>query len=226
MTKSLKEITARADKLYYERDDLEGVRESIELLKAAADDYEALWRMARAHFFLGQEALVKEQSREHHGAGVEAGRRAVRDSQERVEGHFWLGVNLALLAGLERPFNALRHALQARGALKRAVALNPAYHSAGPLRVLARLEANLPRLLGGGQARARSHFEEAIRLAPSNTVTRLYFAELLLECGDTKRARKELETIIATPMNPAWAFEIKRDRIRAVEIMQKSDAQN
>jgi tetratricopeptide (TPR) repeat protein len=220
MSKTLKEITALADKLYGGRENLEGVRRSLELLVAAAGDYEALWRMSRAHFFLGQEAKDKDEARSHHRAGIDSGRRAARASRQSVEGHFWLGVNLALLAQLEKPFGAVRHALRAKRALKRAAALDPSYHSAGPLRVLARLEAKLPSLLGGGIKRARPHFEEAIRLSPSNTVTRIYFAEALLECGDTAHAREELETILATPSNVAWAFEIRRDQTRALEIMQ------
>jgi tetratricopeptide (TPR) repeat protein len=220
MSKTSKEITAAADKLYYERERLDGVRRSIELLHAAYDDYEALWRGARAHFFLGQEAHDCLEARAHYLSGIDAGKKAVRAFDESVEGHFWLGVNLALLAQLENPFRALRHVLQAGRKLRRAVSLNPAYHAGGPLRVLARLESKLPRLLGGGAERARAHFEEAIRLAPSNTVTRLYFAELLLERGDTARAGKELEAILAIPFDPAWAFEIKRDQARAREILR------
>jgi hypothetical protein len=220
MSKTSKEITALADKLYDEREDMDGVRRSIELLRGAADDYEAFWRRSRAHFFLGQEARDSLQMRAHHLAGTDAGDEAVRASNLRVEGHFWTGVNLALLAQLENPFRALRYALRAGRELRRAVALNPAYHGGGPLRVLARLESRLPGLLGGGPARARAHFEEALRHAPSNTVTRLYFAELLLEHGDTNRAREELEATLLVRFDPAWAFEIRRDQARAREILE------
>lgn len=219
MSKTLEEIRALADELYHEREQLDGVRRSLELLRAAGRDYEALWRTARAHFFLGQEARDKAEAGAHHRAGVDAGMRAVRESQARVEGHFWLGVNLALLAQLGSPLGALRAALEARRELKHAVALNRAYHGAGPLRVLARLESKLPRLLGGGRRRALTRFEEAIELAPSNTVTRIYFAELLLEGGDTQRARAELEIILSLPLDPAWAFEMRRDRKKAEEMM-------
>ncbi|HEV7843939.1 MAG TPA: hypothetical protein VGO69_09605, partial [Pyrinomonadaceae bacterium] len=140
MIKTSKEITARADRLYDEREQLDGVRRSIEMLREASGDYEALWRTARAHFFLGQEAKDKREARAHHHAGMDAGRRAVGAFDRGVEGHFWLGVNLALLAQLENPFGALRHALKAKLELHRAVSLAPAYHGAGPLRVLARLE--------------------------------------------------------------------------------------
>jgi uncharacterized protein (TIGR02996 family) len=221
MSKTSKEITALADKLYAGREDLDAVRRSLKLLNDAHADYEALWRAARAHFFLGQEARDKHEARASHLYGVDAGRLAASVFDNRVEGHFWLGVNLALLAQLEKPLGALRHALDARRELKRAVSLDSSYHGAGPLRVLARLESKLPRILGGGALRARAHFEEAIRLAPSNTVTRLYFAELLLENGDATRARVELAAILAIPFDPAWAFEIKRDQKRARGIMQK-----
>ena len=88
------------------------------------------------------------------------------------------------------------------------------------MRVLARLESRLPRIMGGGKQRAREHYEEALSLAPENTVTRIYFAELLLECGDPGAARLELEALLAIPFNGSWAFEIKRDRARALELMR------
>ena len=221
MSKTLKEITALADKLYNEREQLEQVRRSLELLREATHSYGALWRMSRAYFFLGQEAHDNLEARAHHLAGIDAGSEAARALESRVEGHFWLGVNLALLARIEKPLSALRHALRAKRELRRALILNPSYHAAGPLRVLARLESRLPRLFGGGQKRARAHFEEAIRIAPANTVTRLYYAELLLECGDATRARTQLEAILNAPFDTAWAFEIKRDQLRASEILKE-----
>lgn len=219
MPETPKEIILRADALYAARADAGCVRRSLKLLAESSCDYEALWRISRAHFFLGQEAEDESTARAHYLAGIDAGGRAVRASEESVEGRFWLGVNLALSAQLEKPFKALRLALRARRELKRAVALNASYHAAGPLRVLARLESKLPRIFGGGRKRALSHFEEATRLAPSNTVTRLYFAEALLECGERERARKELAALLAAPSDAAWAFEIERDKRRAREIL-------
>lgn len=224
MSKTLKEITTSADRLYDERHEPHRVRQSIELLRERPADYDALWRLSRAHFFLGQEATDKAQARSHHGDGVEAGEKAARALEVGVEGHFWLGVNLALLAGLEKHIRALLYAWRAKRELQHAVLINPSYHGAGPLRVLARLESRLPPLAGGGHKRAQAHFEEAIRLAPANTVTRLYYAELLMERGETNRARTELETILTIPLDPAWAFEIKRDRMRAREILGSQKA--
>jgi hypothetical protein len=214
MKQSLEEMTHRADAFYEAREDADNVRASVKLLEEAehATCYEVAWRLGRALFFLGQEAQSEKEKRHAHARGVSFSKRAARLEAERVEGHFWLGVNLALLAQVEDPLNALRHALSARRSLTRAVLLDPSYHAAGPLRVLARLQHKLPRPLGGGTSRARANFERAINLAPANTVTRLYFSELLLEIGQTNRARAQLEALLNTPPDPQWAFESARDR--------------
>jgi hypothetical protein len=223
MTPSIEELTARADALYAARDSRENVRASLELLEhvRAPHDYEVAWRRARAFFFLGQEAQRTRDARAYHAQGAQASERAARLEPERVEGHFWLGVNLALQARLENPLSALRRALQARRELERAARIDPTHHAAGPLRVLGRLHHKLPRLMGGGTTRARANFERAIEIAPANTVTRLYFAEMLLEMGAKAEARAQLEAVLKTPHDPAWAFEIRRDQRLAREMLKE-----
>jgi Tfp pilus assembly protein PilF len=224
MKLSVAETTERADALYAARSSAQNVSLSVELLENALRqkfDYELAWRLSRALFFLGQEANDKATARALHARAVKICEAAARTEQSRVEGHFWLGVNRALLAALEKPLKALGHALRSRRSLRRAIAIDAAYHAAGPLRVLARLEAKLPPLLGGGRARARADFEKALALAPANTVTRLYFAELLIEAGDEARAHSELQTLLAAPFDPDWAFETARDRRLAQAMLEK-----
>lgn len=223
MKQSLEEITRRADALYDAREHADNVRASVKLLQEAeyAGEYEAAWRLGRALFFLGQEAQSEEEWRRSHARGVLFSNLATRLQAERVEGHFWLGVNLALLAQTENHLNALRHALSAKRSLMRAVQLDPAYHAAGPLRVLARLQHKLPSLLGGGASRARANFERAINFAPANTVTRLYFAEMLLDTGDKDRARAQLEALLNAPLDSQWAFESARDREIARQMLRE-----
>lgn len=243
MSFSRTEIQARADALYAAREQTEAVRSSVELLQTAtlADDFEAAWRLGRAFFFLGQEtAETTQAARAFYVQGIEASERASRLKPGRVEGCFWLGVNLALLAQLEAEdkstarnknsfiartlssFNALRHALRARRSLRCAVRLDHAYHGAGPLRVLARLEHKLPRYLGGGTHHARTHFAQALETAPHNPVTRLYFAEMLLNVGDDVSARRELEILLRlTDDDPSWSFETRRDQRRAQRLLNK-----
>jgi hypothetical protein len=233
---SLPEISERADRAYAARQEIQNVRASVELLRrvhAEFATYKIAWRLSRALFFLGQEAegggtatQSVPDARNFYLEGAQAGRYAARLQPEQVAGHFWVGVNLALLAAREQRFKAAAHAWQAKRALQRAIGIDAAYHAAGPLRVLARLQHKAPRWLGGGRQNAQANFERAIKIAPVNTVTRIYFAELLLEAGDAMRASAELESIINAPFDQEWAFEITRDQLRAREILTRLSSFN
>jgi hypothetical protein len=206
------DILATCDRLYAGRGDIRNVEESIEFLQSAKESsFEIDWRLARANFFLGQEGRLALPLRCYR-KGIEAGRRAISERPERVEGQFWLGVNLALAAQIESPVKGIVRALQAKRALQKAVKLDAAFHSAGPLRVLARLQHKLPRAFGGGWRWAYENYEKAISIAPGNTVTRIYFAELLLEIGEKEAAQRELEAVLSVEIDPEWEFEIKRDQ--------------
>jgi tetratricopeptide (TPR) repeat protein len=213
---NLETLARRADDLYLRRGEPGAVEQSVSVLtnsQGADREYELQWRLARALFFLGQQAEPRDSKRRLHAAAVSAGERAARLSPERVEGHFWLGVNLALLAeATGGGFGAARAVLRARAALRRAARISESYHGAGPLRVLARLEHKAPWFVGGGRRRSRSYFDRALRLAPSNSVTLLYAAELAADQGEPDRARALLERAAAADVDPEWEFENRRDR--------------
>lgn len=220
MEPTLKHIIERADALYAARENLKNIHSSVAILKdLAPTDYESGWRLGQCYFFLGQETQSQDKSIAYYGQGIRASARAVRLAPLRVEGHFWLGVNLALKAKSSNALVALGLAWLAKRSLRRAVRLDPSYHAAGPLRVLARVQHKLPFLAGGGRARARASFERALQLAPENSVTRIYFAELLMDTGDKIEAKKQLEAILSGKPDPAWAFETKRDRKLARELL-------
>jgi hypothetical protein len=208
-----------ADRLYRKRCDPEAVRQSLALLwDYAESDYEFAWRKGRAHFFLGQESTSAKEKRSQHKAGIKASRRAARMVSIRPEGHFWLGVNLALLAETGRTPSVVVQAWRARRALLKAAALDPAYHGAGPLRVLGRLEHKLPTILGGSNERSRLYFQEAVKLAPQNTVSRIYFAEMLIDAGEFLSALQQLESVMSYSVETEWVYEAERDRRLAVEL--------
>lgn len=217
---SNEEIIKLADALYMMREDLSNVEKSILFLGWTEENYEVLWRLSRARFFLGQESKTKNEAMNHYIEGVNASDKAQSINPKGVEGIFWMGVNIALVASLETVFRAVFSATAARLHLKNACRIDASYHAAGPLRVLARLESKLPFFLGGSKRRARKRYLEAIEIAPTNTVTKLYFAELLLELNDKQEARKQLETILQTELDGCWDFEIKRDKKIAQELLE------
>jgi tetratricopeptide (TPR) repeat protein len=216
-------IVGRADELYRQRAQPGAVRESVMVLsgsRKAAERFEVQWRLARALFFLGQEAKLPADKRQLHAAGIGAGERAVALNDERVEGHFWVGVNLALFAASSRGLRGVRAVGWARKELRLAAKINERYHDAGPLRVLARLDHKAPLLLGGSRRRSREYFERAIEVAPSNTVTLIYAAEFFIDRGEVDRARSLLEKIITAPIDADWEFENLRDKQTAQAMLE------
>jgi tetratricopeptide (TPR) repeat protein len=217
----IQSIIRQADELYAERQRIESVRASLAILRSyERNEYEILWRLGRALFFLGQEASDKDLALSNHSQGVSACEQAVATAPKRVEGHFWLAVNLALAAQEHRRVLGIGKARRAMRELHQAIQIDSSYHGAGPLRVLARLQHKLPRLLGGGFDRARTTYKLAVNLAPENTVTRIYFAELLLESGERDLAREQLEHVLNVSADPGWTFEIERDQRIAKEMLQ------
>jgi hypothetical protein len=207
-------VLVRADELYRQRGVPGAVEESISMLAAPNDDhtpFEMQWRLARALFFLGQQARGRSDKAQRHSSGVEAGRRAISLDSTRVEGHFWLGVNLSLFAEASGGLRGAYAVLMARRSLRRAASISESYHGAGPLRVLGRLDHRAPRLLGGNRRRSLFLFERALAIA-SNSVTMIYFAELLVEMGEQVRATSLLGQVLALPPDAEWEYENHRDR--------------
>src|SRR5882724_6067737 len=128
----------KADSLYSNRQDFQGVSESIRILSGLPDalsDFEVKWRLSRALFFAGQEENAREKKAVFFSAGMVAAEDAAHKEPNRVEGHFWLGVNSGLLAEVISPLSALLSVRKAIRHLKMACAIFPVYHGAGPLRV-------------------------------------------------------------------------------------------
>ncbi|HSE97594.1 MAG TPA: TRAP transporter TatT component family protein, partial [Blastocatellia bacterium] len=156
-----------------------------------------------------------------HAAGAGAAERAVSLNPERVEGHFWLGVNLALFAESAAGLRAARALLKAVTSLERAAAVSPEYHDAGPYRVLGRLKHRAPWFLGGSRKTSRRYFDRALEIAPANSVTLIYAAELAADAGERDRAVSFLERIAAAPIDPLWEFENRRDHVLAQEMLAR-----
>lgn len=217
-------VVGRADELYQQRSEPGSVRESVMVLSGArggTDRYEVQWRLARALFFLGQQAGSRGAARQLYSAGIGAGERAVTLNDNRVEGHFWVGVNLALFAEANGGVRGLRALRWARMELKRAITIDESYHGAGPLRVLARLDHKAPRLLGGNRKRSRECFDRALAIDPSNSVTLTYAAELAIEAGENGRASDLLRRLLDLPRDEEWEFEHNRDRELARSLIEQ-----
>jgi hypothetical protein len=198
-------------------------KSEIGLLAVQIDSYELEWRLSRWLFVEGE---MKPRS---YDQGAMYGRRAIRLRRDAVEGHFWAGVNLALYAQARKGPRGLLALLEARRDLKRACEISEEYHGAGPLRVLGRLEHKsskvipkvIPKVMGGGSLeRSRNYYDRALAIAPTNSVTLVYAAELEIDCRNSKRAVGLLERVLSLPIDPDWEFENIRDKNLAKSLLE------
>jgi hypothetical protein len=223
---NLDETLRLADDLYRKRGEPGSVEQSLELLDGALASsrrgfYEVYWRRSRACFFLGQQAERRTQKAARHRAGVESGKRAAATDSASVEGHFWLGVNLALLAEASGGISGAIAMFRARRSLTRASEIRESYHGAGPLRVLGRLAHKAPRALGGSLSKAQRLYARALEIRSGNTVTLIYAAELALQLGKTEHAGRLLRTVLECGGVPDWEFEATRDKQIARVLLER-----
>lgn len=198
----------RADQLFSYGEHPARDREALAALEAAlatdGDNYELLWRVARACYYAGEEAQG-EQKTDYYARGIAAGERAIARAPNSAEGHFWLGANYGGWSEQKGVFKALRMIGKIRAEMEAVVRIAPGYEDAKAYLALAELDRQLPRLLGGSNARAIRYAEQGLKLAPRNLELKLSLARSYRAAGRKSEARRLLEEILAQSIDPKRA---------------------
>ena len=214
----LSEQARQADIYYQQRHDAENVRKALTLVRAAAatnpQDYEDWWRVAMFTNFLARRATKTEESR-LLDEGIEAGKKAVALSPNRVEGHFWLGANYGLAADSGSFLKGLRLVDDIRSEMQTVIKLNPEYQQAGALRILARVYLCAPFFLGGNKHHSIELLEECQKRYPQNSQTMLFLADSYLAVGRKEDARRQLESILNHGPDAEFGPELTENQAEA-----------
>ncbi len=200
------------------------LEEALQTKPARDIEYSIRWRLARLHHFRAMlhEAKNKRNVAHHEFIlGRQQAGRAILLADD-VAGHFWLGVCLIEAARTKNPFAALMALKHAQRRLQLALERDESFHHAGTLRVLGRMAHRTPFPFGS-KKRARELYRCALKIAPDNSTTQLYLAELLLSMKRKTEAQQTLRAIIAQPRDEDWAWEQARDREIARGLLQKME---
>jgi tetratricopeptide (TPR) repeat protein len=213
-----------ADRLYANRLDLSSARRAVELWTAALRrdpaNYEALWKISRADYWLGRH--VAEDGRP--GVledGVARGRSAGMLAPDRPEGHFWMAANMGAAAELST--NAgLRYRKAIKEELEAVLRIDPAFLRGSADRALGRWYFNVPRLFGGNKKRAEDHLRASLQYDPHSTASHFFLAELLLDAGRREEARAEAQRVLDAPADPEWDPENQEFKIQARSFLARA----
>jgi tetratricopeptide (TPR) repeat protein len=216
-----------ADDFYLGRGNPTNVDRALEFLRQQAaensNDYEAWWRISRSENFLGRMHDASDDDKaalREFEAGADAGRRAVKLRPDRVEGHFWLGVNLGLIGEEEGLLRGLRLVDPVRSEMETVMRLDPDYEQRGAQRILARLYYRAPFFKGGDKQRSIELLQDCLKRYPSDSFALLYLADDYLAVGRRAEARKLLEQIIDLCPDPLYGPELANNQAEARDRLQ------
>jgi tetratricopeptide (TPR) repeat protein len=218
------ELIARADQLYTERSDLAKVREGASLLRQARavepGNYEAAWQLARINYYLGEHTTDSSERDKAFNDGVAAAKEAIKGSANKPEGHFWLGANLGGQAE-HSALSGLAAAPDIRREMETVIKLDEGFMSGSAYMVLARIDLEIPTVMGGDPKKAVELLEKGLKFGENNPLLRYYLAQAYLKTNRKEDARKQLETVINMQPDPIYVPEHNDAVNKARELMKK-----
>jgi hypothetical protein len=154
------------------------------------------WEFARACFDRSASLGSRSVRIDVAGEGVEACRTALTQSPAETGCHYYLGLNLGVLAQAQ-PLRALGRVREMESAWKACLILDPGFDHAGADRSLGMLydECPPPPLGVGSRTKARFHLERAATTAPGYPENRLQWAEFLARHNEIDGARREFASL-------------------------------
>jgi tetratricopeptide (TPR) repeat protein len=215
---------AEADALY-EAGGLENYKAAIPLYEKAVaelgDNYEALWKCARAHRDYGNK--LKQQGgadwedlcAQHGKAGMGFAEKAIALAPDKVEGYYYYGLSVGIYSDGVSILTALSEGLKSKtqNSFETAYKIDKTYNRGGPMLSLGRFWTVLPWPMNDDD-KALAYLREfqSAGYLEGSVEGQIYLAELLIDIGgqdNEAEARKLLETAVQSP-EPYFADWAKR----------------
>ena len=197
------------------------------VLELDPDNYEALWKIARSYFIIGDALPETEEFKNRHKECGEKGmfyaKRAVTVNPQGIEGHYYYGLSIAqysigisivkaLIKGLGPEYE--KH-------IGKAIAINKLFDYAGPLRAMGRYWYRLPWPKRNID-KSIDYLKEAEAFAPLSTRGRVYLAESCIKGGKKDCAREQLTIALRNEPDLKMEFDAMRWKARAEELLNEN----
>lgn len=181
-----------------------------------------LAQLSRNAFLEGECGEARDRER-LFGEGRRYAEQLTREQPRLAEGHYWLAMNLAGLAGTGRAARALTLLPLIVRELETALSLDETYDQAGAHRTLGRVLFEAPSwpLSEGDLDKSLLHLRAAVKLAPRNVTNHLYLAEILASLGRHDEAYLQLELALASTEHAICDKHLEEDHQEAVRLRMR-----
>lgn len=222
---SAEELIAQADQLYAEMKDMAAAQEVMKIyqdaLLKAENKYEAYWRMARIHYYIGSHTDSNKDKKVIFSQGIYYAKKAIALAADKPDGYYWLGVNYGVYGEARGVLKSLFLVDDIKEAMNKVVELNRAYEDGGPDRVLGRVYFKLPGFAGGDMKKSLEHLLKSKEFGPNDSLTRCYLADTYIELKEYSKAKEELEFVLNMESDPRWVSGVEECKAIAKETLEK-----
>jgi hypothetical protein len=212
------------DALYRDRANVASAKQAVAIwetrLKGNGSDFESLWKIARAMYWLGTHD-TESARRTDLERGVEVGRKASMLEPKRPEGFFWMAADMGALAESFGMRQGLKYRGDIKDALETVLRIEPGYLDGSADRALGRWYFKVPGLFGGSKKKSEEHLRKSLTYDPNSIASHYFLAETLFELDRDADGRAELQKVVATPFNPDWEPEEREFKKLAEERLKK-----
>lgn len=229
-------LTIREGDIAYKNFDnataLASYRRAVEI---DSSNYEALWKLARAHVDVGT-SLPKNEQLQYYVFGEKLARQCATLHPDSAEGHFFLAVALGRMALHQGGKRKIQIAKEVKAEAERALQCNPEHD--GAMHVLGRWNYELAELsfieravakivfgslpTGASYEQAAQYFEQAIAHRPEAPLHHLEYGRTLHKLGRVAEARQQLERCVELPELFWDDAQHKRAARRLLDKLRKS----
>ena len=209
LPKTVPELIKAADEMAAKQDSVNMQNALVALDKAHTLDpknYEAAWKAARAALWLADELYDDKNKRAHYaGAGAEYAKAAIDDNGAGVEGYYYAGMNIGLLA-TTKTIGGKFDVPKVRDAEKKAASLDDKYDHGGPYRVLGSLYSEAPPWPAsiGDTEQGVKYLKKALELGPDYPLNNLRLGRAYAADGQSAKALEQYNLVLEAQPKPEY----------------------
>jgi tetratricopeptide (TPR) repeat protein len=216
-TNSTGDPIVTADELYARRNNPECIQQAVNLLKQAVtvtpDNCGTLWRLARCHWYLGDQAADKNTKLVFFAQGQEYAQQAVKANPNDINAHFWSAALIGAAGEARGIFQSLSSVAPMKKELDICLQLNREFADAHDMMAQLYWLAPGPPLSIGNKKRALEESRLAVTYNPNNIDFWLNLGLIARDNKDYALARQAFQKLLALPDDPEEPEKVGRVKL-------------